>query len=650
MIGRRTIGLAFVISFFWLNFYSVQAAPPEKDDAIYVFDLWKFFEREGIETTAQRVDFAYFITALQGIVNREQPRLYVTASLSLMDIEVQSSTQAKQDIDVTPIDEFWLDYLVSHGDIDAKSIVRTPSLVKILNEFHGAIKGLVVWEMKVPATVNAALTAAGAIDLLPVSNDLGNGRVKKWLINHDFDFPVVLNLCGQFRKNQIGKSVSIMGTEIVSSGSAKADVYHFIQKAYLDTEKASPFHMVFNPDALMWSEEQKIYGAGRFGHLGDHARLQHNGLFNADYWISKRGLFVDLYVWDDLPPSDDLEQPVGADFQAWNDILEASYHKRQGEFGIIGGFVPWWIKYQDDRRDNVATEWRFIDLISSYNMGNDADAAFGISNASFFTHMSPVDRDMIPDPPSMSTEELSGASFDPQAVYLTFFMMDYDGSSWLNQAVDAVYNAGGRGRIPLNWAVNPVLNDRVPHAYRYMIENRTELDFFGIEDDGAAYISPARLDFNHRIGRIQKSGIPYYERFAKDYHDRYKISLTAYYITSGYRRAWGEMAARLTPEGFGMNRLAPRASVSGTPIVRPESFHVNRVDDLRAFVHQIYRDGSSSAAAKDRFHSFRCILIPPYAIAEIVDSAELQFPSSKVKVVDAHTFFQMRQFDQEPKP
>ncbi len=394
--------------------------------------------------------------------------------------------------------------------------------------------------------------------------------------------------------------------------------------------------MYYNSDAAMWTARRKMYAEEIYGHLGDRNELQQNGMFNNDYWVAKRGLFVDLYVWDDHAPNDDPDQPVGSDAKAWNDILETSYTQREGAFGVVGGFVPWWIKYADQTHDAVSTEWRFIDLMTSYNMANDADAAFGLSNASFFMHLPAIEREKIPPPPK-DTPALRN-----QTVYLAFFMLDYDGSAWLNQAAEAIYDEEGRGRIPLNWAINPVLNDRIPQAFRYMIENRTPLDFFGIEGDGVGYISPYRLCPGRRIGRIKESGIPFYETFAKRYHERFAIGLTAFYVTPTYEKAWGEMAARLTPTGFGMNIPSPSLEVDGTPMMTLESFHVNEVADLERFVTRIHRDSAQGRVSETRFYPIRCILFPPYAVADIVESARSQYPDAKVEVVDAFTFYRLR--------
>lgn len=623
------------VIFFWALWSPAHAASPA-ERPIYVFDVWKFFEQEKIEGTLDRVDFLYFIAALQGIANREQPRLYLIASLSLIDIEARRSVMKKEDIEVTELDEFWLRYLVASGDVKEESLVRTSSLAEVLSEFQDSVKGLVLWEMKVPATVNAALSAASAADLLPVASDLGTGKLREWIKANAGSLSPRLDLTGQFRPVEKGSKVSVGGIEFASTGSAKTDVYRFIHEAFLETKKVSPSYIYYNSDAIMWGARRHMYGGESYSHLGDRNELQHNGMFNNDYWVAKKGLFIDLYVWEDQAPNDDPNQAPGTDFETWNDILETSYTQRKGEFGIVGGFIPWWVKYVDEKHAAVPGEWRFIELMTSYNMGNDADAAFGLSNASFFMHLPAIARSKIPPPPETFPK------LAKDTVYLAFFMLDYDGSAWLNQAAEAVYEAGGRGRVALNWTVNPVINERVPHAYRYMIENRTELDYFGMEGDGAAYISPYLLLEGRRLGRIQESGVPYYERYARKYHERYGVSITAFYITPKYDREWAEMAARLTPTGLGINIPVPVKQVDGTPIVSIPHFHIGKVEAFRNFIDGVFRDSQEGRPGQKHFLPLRCILVPPFVIADAVEAARKKYPQAKVEVVDAFTFFQLR--------
>ena len=54
---------------------------------------------------------------------------------------------------------------------------------------------------------------------------------------------------------------------------------------------------------------------------------------------------------------------MGTDLASWNDIMMASYEQRQGEFGVLGGFVPWWIKYTSTTGGKHADE--FVSLIAA---------------------------------------------------------------------------------------------------------------------------------------------------------------------------------------------------------------------------------------------------------------------------------------------
>ena len=60
------------------------------------------------------------------------------------------------------------------------------------------------------------------------------------------------------------------------------------------------------------------------------------------------------------------------------------------------------------------------------------------------------------------------------------------------------------GKVPLMWAFNPNLSDRVPMIFDYVYEKKTPLDYFTTGDTGAGYVFPSRLkdldmwvEYNH---------------------------------------------------------------------------------------------------------------------------------------------------------
>ena len=599
-----------------------------------VFDVWQYFDVSGIDTIEQRADALYFLTALQGIVNRDAPRLYLFAALALFDVELRHSYQGNhKEIPVTELDRFWFDYFSKNGYFKGRKINIINTLDGLIDKYSDRINGLVIWDMDVPATSNVALMAAGCEDLLPVSRDLGEGVFFNKVREAAPFLEVKLDLSGKFN----GKRNIVVGDKAFpTTGSSKNDAYRYAIEKYMRTGIANQYKMWFNCDASMWGDFRSHYGFDEYGYLGDRNELQQNGMYNADYWVAHRAVFFDLTPWADCKPFDDPNQPLGTDNKTWHDIMEISYNHRKGEFGIVGGFVPWWIKYtahKGEKYGDVETEWEFVSLLTSYNMGNDADAAFGIANASFFQHL-----------PAISSEaaifqEPEEIAYEEDVIYLSFVMMDYDGSAWLNQMVPSIYDDPMRGKLPLTWAINPALNFRVPHAVKYIYDNRTENDFLGFSSDGAAYIHPNSLF--KRKGRIEESGKKQYIEFANKLNERYGIKYNVFYIDDIFEDQWLQMAAEITPRGFGVNLPMQPMLVKQTPVCSLQMFHIQQSPQLREKVLQLYRDSIEKHRYSPEFNMFRCILMTPSLICEAVEQAEGLYPDAKVRIVDAVNYFRL---------
>ncbi len=610
--------------------------PADCSQTVVVFDVWDYFQKEGISSIYEKADALYFITSLQGIVNRQKPSLYLIAALDLFNIETSMHYEKNfKQKPVRNLDKFWLDYFIEKGFLSHKNIIRTNDLEEVLSHYKTQLKGLVTWTMDVPATSNVALIAAGCDDLAPVSKDLDNGKFYKRIKN---DFPylkVKLSLCQRFD----GKSdIIVDGKKFKTTKSAKNDAYKFAIEKYLKTGKSNPFKMWYNCDASMWGDFRSFYGGSNYDFLGDKNELQQNGMYNADYWVAQKAFFLDLLPWDDYPPKDDPTQPVGTDHKTWHDIMEVSYKLRKGQFGITGGFVPWWIKYTKTaggKHDDVATEWEFVSILTSYNMGNDADAAFGIANSSFFQHMPKINRQQAAFSLPKKIE------YEKQCTYLAILMMDYDGSAWLNQMVPSIYNDPARGKIVLNWIINPALNFRVPHAYRYIYENKTQNDYLGFSGDGAAYIQPMSLF--QRNGRIEKPGDKYYIKFAKELNKRFGIEYNVFYIDDVFDEKWAKMAAQITPKGFGVNLLIGNKMINSTPVTQVPHYHISGRDKLRKGIADIFKDSQNNKSNQNHasFHALRCILLPPSMIKEAVDMAKSKYPNANVKLVDVDNYFKL---------
>jgi hypothetical protein len=156
---------------------ALPASSPSEAPQVVVFDIWNCFEREGITEARAQADVLYFLTSLQGIVNRDAPRLYLLAAQSLFDLESKyRGTPEVKTEPVTDLDRFWLDWLTEKGWIRSESLVQVNTLEDLIARYRGQVKGLVQWDVSVGATLNAALMAAGAEGYLPVSDRLAEGE------------------------------------------------------------------------------------------------------------------------------------------------------------------------------------------------------------------------------------------------------------------------------------------------------------------------------------------------------------------------------------------------------------------------------------------------------------------------------------------
>lgn len=600
--------------------------PDRIEKPVYIVDLWTLYDREGFDTLEKQVNATYFITALQGIVNRDEPLLFLDASLNLMAVELDDDHIPNRDKqkDFESMDRRWLEWLQSSGMLGNRPLVPVASFKQLVSLFGDQVQGLALWDMETPSSVNLALTAAGSENLLPLGMDLDGGFLKRKLDGSGMKG--LRDFTGFTRKGVAG---NMTGKELV---------YRTMLDEYLRTRRVSPFHLWFNLDAFAWRPPVVSYGGNR--HLGNRNMIQHNGLYNSDYWVSKRALFVDLYSLDDEAPNDDPKQEPGTDVRLWNDILEESYRQREGEFGVLGGFAPWWVKYSDkvgNRHPPIAAEQSFIRLATSYNLWNDGDAAFGLSNASFYRHLP------LPEPEAFTNPPVERPALREDTVYVCLFMLDYDGSAWLNQMAHAIYDHPGRGVLPLNWAINPILADRVPHVFRYLLENRTDKDFFRIADDGAGYIDPYYLLGENRTGRIRDDGFHAYRRAAKPYLERLNMDLMAFYISD--REFTEEILAPiadLTPAGMGINRTPTLQSVGDVPVIYIPHYHHKERDAFENELARLFERGESGLMSPE-FYAYRLILFRPGWLSGMVERLREAHPGAKVEFLDAHTFMALKQ-------
>lgn len=353
-----------------------------------------------IESRRQAYDTLVAASCVQGIANRAAPNLYLYYTLSVIDGAIDT-------------DKLWWDRLqdpVVGGNVLAgRAVEPVADIEAAIAAYAPLIHGLAVWDEKVPATVNAAFTAAGADDLLVVRWDASPTSLYQKLKTQ---FPVVVKLVNddgssRFLDKQGGAVVP--DTTRQTSQSAKADAYVWALEKYAKVPgKLSLTELGWMLDGTWIPKPQDYNGA-----LSATNQWQ---LPNHDWLIAKRGLPFDLSPWGDVVATDDPGQPIGTDAAVLNELMSAARASAGSASITIRGFFAWQFKYTNleglpASHHPVMGEWTGVKAVSPFAAGLDADAPgmASMANASFFTHVPLAE---TPEPQRRPTaEDLVGQGF-----------------------------------------------------------------------------------------------------------------------------------------------------------------------------------------------------------------------------------------------
>jgi len=271
---------------------SAKNEPEGKSLVTYDLTYTLKLDRSNPKQRRKIYDHSHFVSSLQGVVNRQEPRLYVF----LMGPETAGKDEfwlRKLPAETPTLDHFWPRYLREEDRwLAGYRLEAVADIPTLMDKFRRDIQGLVVYDEKVPATSNVASTVAGADDLVCVRYDEETDSlfqrltadptgpklpVKIWLVNKDGTSLF------------IGKG-KIPGSNTSSTGSAKCHAYLWAEENDLDTGKSNPLKMGYYLDAF-WLQKPE-------GYIPDHK------LTNHDYFISQRAFFFDLSPWGDEAPND----------------------------------------------------------------------------------------------------------------------------------------------------------------------------------------------------------------------------------------------------------------------------------------------------------------------------------------------------------
>lgn len=610
----------------------------EKIRNVVLFPARKFILKYTNNNTIIAYDILKATAALQGIVNRKYPCLFIDFTENFLAKELKVTTQKS-------LDKFWFDELRKKKESLHKAKIEIVSdFFDLIEYYKDKIKGWVIWDEDVPATANVASTISGALDLIPIRGSYSDIS----LMNKLFKLLPQKNIVYDLRKKFTGKGI-IADTKLKSTGSKKCDAYIWASEKFLKTGLCSPLYFAHYVDGIKWNEcpayssQLKNYTIkSQFD--SPYPDLDNAGLPNSDFYISKKAFFFDLSPWTDEIASDDITQLIGTDGKTLRKILQTANQMTDGKQIItIGGFTPWWLKYCDidwygkrltrGKRDGVATEWESVDIFSAYNAVLDADAygLIGYGNASFYTHLKLTQKFKPPQP---LTKKLKNK------IYIMFMMGDYDSAAWFAQMPALIWNDRKRGDVPLAWSINPLLAERAPQAYNYILRTRKKTDCFGAQE-GAAYINTNML-LDKQVFSNLPDASEAYQQFAKKWYNKIGLRHTIFTIfthTANISTKSMKLFSTFSPDGVGIQQgRTLNCLYNNTPFIacRNDFNYKNSNDDFVKTISQ-----HISRPVNRAFYFFRCVLVSPTQISNAVSSLEKIFPKERFEICDMVSFFSL---------
>ncbi|MBI4556611.1 MAG: hypothetical protein HY706_03440 [Candidatus Hydrogenedentes bacterium] len=546
-----------------------------KSDSVRVLYVYEFANRG----TPAAYDEALAVACLQGIANREGPLVYVVSS---------TSVRPSYWLDIFSREKNWL------CNRNQKHVSGLDALVEIVGDH---LKGAIIWDPEVPATINVASTIAGVRSGVVLSPELANQCLPKWKL------PVIEDLRGRFD-----------GTE---SGSKKNEAYRWAIREYLAKGLCSS-HLL-----CLFEDANKVRDEGGIGYA-----------VTRDWAVMNRAFVFDLSPWGDEAPKDDPNQPLGTDLETYRMILrETLKHSAGKQMTELTGFFSFW-KYSNvpgyaSRHEPVPTEWETVYLISPYNCYQNTISS-DCYNQSFHSQ-APRRKLKQRRPKPMDTVE--------KKAYVCILMADYDSATPLYDFLPKFWDDSNRGKIPLAWGINPNLIETYPDVITYLYETATENDHFTSDASAAGYFNP---------NRIEPRYLPLLVKHNRRFFRATDMTIAPMVLdwdepTPAVKDAF----AKFAPDGYATIVMDLHDTGGKTP--KPHVWKgmpvTELINDTCNFVSPKQTSDAMYAALMSRgkampgFYFFRIVWTPPTAILESLDTFRKEHPEIPIEVVDPYNFF-----------
>ena len=561
-------------------YVGVSVNPADASAPVYVYTI-------SGASNAAGYDEALAAVSLQGIINRDGPRLYL-----------MTKSWARP--------QMWFDLFASEGEWlharDRRDLHGLGDVVKLAGK---RLRGAVIWDPSVPATVNVATTIAGVEDAVVLSPEMAQNCLAQWRL------PVLRDLRGMFTGKQ--------------TGSSKNDAYRWAISEYLARGRCSSRLICLYRDAAGYRNRGDIsYAVVR------------------DLAVRNRAFVFDLSPWGDEKPGDDPDQPLGLDLQTYRMILRGTLQQSAGKHMTeMEGFFDF-DKYSNmpghpSKHEAVPTEWESVYLISPYNCYQNTATEF-CYNQSF--------HGQFPFVPLKQHRPVDKHVLQNKA-YLTILMADYDSAFPLYEFLPKNWQDSGRGKLPLAWGIDPNLIESYPDIISHLYRTATPNDYFVSDASAAGYMNP---------NRVAAQYLPLFTRHNQFFFRQAGMSIAAMVLdwdqpTGAVKDAFSQFApdgyATIVMDLHGKAFQAPTPQVwKGMPVMNlcgyPDS------DNAKASADAIAALVKGRPAGTPGFYFMRATWLPPSKIVGVMDALRRDHPDIDFEVVDPYTLFDLLKQHLEP--
>lgn len=531
--------------------------------------------------TQASYDESLAVACLQGIINRDAPTIYVLSKRNTRP-------------------QYWLDVLSKQGRwLEGRELKPLSGLDALVKLAGPRLKGAIIWDPAVPATINVATTIAGVEDAVALSPEYAARYLKAWQL------PVLYDLRGRFT-----------GAE---TGSKKNDAYRWAIREFLAKDRCSSHLLCLYEDAFT------ARARGDIGYV-----------LTRDWAVKNRSFVFDLSPWGDEKPGDDPDQRLGLDLETYKLILAKTKRAAAGNHltEMTGFFV--FSKYANvpghkSSHEPVPTEWETVYLITPYNVYQNT-ASSDCFNQSLHSHAK-----RVPLRQNRTVRKLPIKN----KTYFCILMADYDSATPLYEFLPKFWDDPNRGKTPFVWGINPNLLETYPDLIAYFYSTMTPADTIEADASAAGYFNPSR---------VQPESWPLFTKHNQAFFREANQTIAPMVLDWACPSdAVKEAFRQFSPDGYG-TIVADMHANKGGP-VKPHVWKgmpvIELINDANEFpgvektADIVAKAIQTRGHHKPGFYFFRIVWTSPTQVRDMLETLSKQHPELDIEVLDVHTFFAM---------